>query len=66
MGKISQSFRLKVLDQCLRNKSRDCTIEDLIEECKRKFIERKGTVEGVSKKTIYNDLNLQEKGMILN
>ena len=57
MGKISQSFRLKVLDQCLRNKSRDYTIEDLIEECKRKFIERKGTVEGVSKKTIYNDLN---------
>lgn len=56
MGSISQSFRLKILDQCLRNTSRRYSIGDLIEECKKRFIERKGTEFGVSRKTIYNDL----------
>jgi len=62
MGSISQSFRLQILDQCLRNPSRRYTIGDLIEECKKRFIERKGTEFGVSRKTIYNDLDhIQER-----
>jgi predicted DNA-binding transcriptional regulator YafY len=62
MGTISQSFRLKILDQCLRNPIRRYRIVDLIEECKKRFIERKGTEFGVSRKTIYNDLeHIQER-----
>ena len=62
MGSISQSFRLQILDQCLRNPSRRYTISDLIEICKKRFIERKGSEFGVSRKTIYNDLNhIQER-----
>ena len=62
MGSISQSFRLQILDQCLRNPSRRYTISDLIEICKKRFIVRKGSEFGVSRKTIYNDLNhIQER-----
>lgn len=49
-------LRFQVLNDCFRNRHRDYTIDDLIEECNR-TIEQKLNMPGVSKRTIQNDIS---------
>lgn len=49
-------IRYKTLDQCLKNKYRKYTLEDLIDECSEALFEFEGKESFVSKRTIQLDL----------
>lgn len=52
------SFRYRVIDKCLSNKYRKYTIEDLIETVSKELYEQFGIEKGVSRRTIFNDINI--------
>jgi hypothetical protein len=51
-------IRYKTIDECLRNRYRKWTLEDLIEKVATVLYEQEGIVSGVSKRTIQGDLQL--------
>ena len=51
-------IRYKTIDQCLRNRSRNWTLEDLIEACSEAVNKIEGTNKGASKRTVQGDLQL--------
>lgn len=51
-------IRYKTLDNCLRNKYRKWTLEDLIDACSEALYEYEGIDKGVSRRTVQMDLQL--------
>lgn len=51
-------IRYKTIDDCLRNKRRKWTLEDLIEKVADTLYEKEGIDNGVSKRTIQSDIQL--------
>lgn len=51
-------IRYKTIDDCLRNKMRKWTLEDLVEKVSDVLYEREGIENGVSKRTIQGDIQL--------
>ncbi len=49
-------LRYQVLNECFRNKYRDYTIDDLVDECSKAMREKLDIMDGVSKRTIQNDI----------
>ncbi|MBP6872878.1 MAG: WYL domain-containing protein [Bacteroidales bacterium] len=52
------SFRYRVIDNCLKNRGRKWTLQDLIDEVSEKLQENLMSEQGVSKRTIQYDLNI--------
>ena len=53
-------LRYQVLNRCFRNRFREYTIEDLVEECSKAMLKEFDMVCGVSKRTVQTDIaNLQ-------
>lgn len=59
-------LRYQVLNKCFRNRYRDYTIDDLVDECNKAL--RRIDKPDVSKRTVQNDINIMEAdyGIILN
>jgi len=53
-------IRYKILDNCFRNKGKNFFIEDLISECDQKLSEINPDSNGVSRRTIMNDIKYME------
>lgn len=51
-------IRYKTIDECLRNKMRKWTLDDLIEKVSDVLYEREGIENGVSKRTIQGDIQV--------
>jgi len=51
-------IRYKTIDQCLRDTSRNWTLEDLIEACSKAILQIEGINKGASKRTVQADLQL--------
>jgi predicted DNA-binding transcriptional regulator YafY len=51
-------IRYRTLDNCLRNKYRKYTLEDLIEACSEALYEYEGIDKGVSRRTVQADLQM--------
>lgn len=51
-------IRFRTIDQCLRNRYRKWTLEDLIEACSEALYEYEGIDKGVSKRTLQLDIQL--------
>lgn len=49
-------LRYQVLNECFRNKYREYTIDDLVDECSKAMREKLDIMDGVSKRTIQNDI----------
>lgn len=49
-------IRYKTIDQCLQNRYRQWTLEDLIEACSEALYEYEGIAKGISKRTIQLDI----------
>ena len=49
-------LRYKTIDRCLRNRSREWTLEDLIEACSDALYEYSGKDDYVSRRTIQTDI----------
>ncbi len=59
-------LRYQVLNKCFRNKYREYTIDDLVDECNEAL--RRADKPDVSKRTVQNDINILEAdyGIVLN
>lgn len=59
-------LRYQVLNKCFRNRYREYTIDDLVDECNKAL--RKADKPDVSKRTVQNDINILEAdyGIVLN
>ena len=59
-------LRYQVLNKCFRNKYREYTIDDLVDECNKAL--RKADKAEVSKRSVQNDINILEAdyGIVLN
>ena len=51
-------MRYKILNRCFRNRYKEYTIDDLVDECNKAL--RKADKQDVSKRTIQNDINTLE------
>ena len=51
-------LRYKILNRCFRNRYKEYTIDDLVDECNKAL--RKADKQDVSKRTIQNDINTLE------
>ncbi|MDF9794982.1 putative DNA-binding transcriptional regulator YafY [Catalinimonas alkaloidigena] len=51
-------IRYKTIDQCLRNRFRKWTLEDLVEACSEALYEYEGIEKGVSTRTVQLDLQM--------
>ena len=51
-------IRYRAIDNCLRNRYRQWTLEDLIEVCSETLYEYEGIEKGVSKRTVQMDLQM--------
>jgi len=51
-------IRYKTINQCLRNTSRNYTLDDLIEACSQAILQIEGNEKGASKRTVQADLQL--------
>lgn len=51
-------IRYRTIDQCLRNRFRQWTLEDLIDACSEALYEYEGIDKGVSKRTVQMDIQL--------
>src|SRR6187549_973269 len=51
-------IRFRTIDNCLRNRQRRWTLEDLIEACSEALYEYEGIDKGVSRRTIQMDIQL--------
>ena len=51
-------IRYKTIDNCLRNKNRRWTLEDLIDSCSDALYEYEGITKGISRRTIQMDIQM--------
>ncbi|MEL6843528.1 MAG: phytanoyl-CoA dioxygenase, partial [Bacteroidota bacterium] len=51
-------IRYKTIDNCLRNRYRQWTLEDLIEACSEALYEYEGIDKGVSRRTVQMDIQM--------
>ena len=51
-------IRYRTIDNCLRNKFRKWTLEDLIDACSDALYEYEGIDKGVSRRTVQMDIQL--------
>ena len=51
-------IRYKTIDNCLRNRYRKWTLDDLIEACSEALAEYEGIYKGISRRTIQSDLQV--------
>jgi predicted DNA-binding transcriptional regulator YafY len=51
-------IRYKTIDNCLRNKYRKWTLDDLIEACSEALYEYEGIDKGISRRTIQSDIQI--------
>ncbi|MEO1410765.1 MAG: WYL domain-containing protein [Bacteroidota bacterium] len=51
-------IRYKTIDQCLQNRYRNWTLEDLIEACSEALYEYEGIEKGVSRRTVQSDIQM--------
>lgn len=51
-------IRYKTIDNCLRNRYRKWTLEDLMEACSEALYEYEGVDKGISRRTIQNDIHI--------
>lgn len=51
-------IRYRTIDQCLRNRYRQWTLEDLIEACSEALYEYEGIDKGVSRRTVQGDIQM--------
>lgn len=56
--------RYRVIDQCLRNRQRSWTLEDLIDACSDALYEYEGIDKGVSKRTVQADIEVMRSGKL--
>ena len=49
-------LRYQVLNKCFRNRYREFTIDDLVEECNKAMSKELDKYDGVSKRTIQDDI----------
>ena len=57
-------IRYKTIDECLRNRQRKWTLEDLIEKTAEVLYECEGITTGVSKRTIQADIQLMRSNKL--
>lgn len=59
-------LRYQVLNKCFRNRYREYTIDDLVDECNKALLNM--DKPSVSKRTVQNDINMLETdyGIVLN
>jgi len=50
-------LRYKVLNECFRNRYKEYTIDDLVEECNKAMQQKYDTPYGISKRTVQADIN---------
>lgn len=53
-------IRYRAIDKCLRSSSMGCTIQELVDACDEAKLDNTGINEGVSKRTVYDDLNFMQ------
>ena len=51
-------IRYKTIDNCLRNRYRKWTLEDLVDACCQALYEMEGLSKGVSVRTVQNDIQM--------
>jgi len=51
-------IRYKTIDQCLQNRYRQWTLEDLIEACSEALYEYEGITKGISRRTVQLDIQM--------
>ncbi|MEQ9266381.1 MAG: WYL domain-containing protein [Balneolaceae bacterium] len=51
-------IRFRTIDNCLRNRQRNWTLNDLIDQCSEALYEYEGIEKGVSRRTIQSDIQL--------
>ena len=51
-------IRYKTIDECLRNRFRKWTLDDIIEKVASRLYEYEGITSGVSKRTVQADIQL--------
>ena len=51
-------IRYKTIDNCLQNRYRDWTLDDLVEKCSEALYEYEGIDKGISKRTVQADIQL--------
>ena len=55
-------LRYQVLNKCFRNRYREYTIDDLVDECNKAL--RRMDKSDVSKRTIQNDINISIEALL--
>lgn len=51
-------IRYKTIDECLRNRYREWTIDDLVEACSEALYDMEGIRKGISKRTVQGDIQI--------
>lgn len=62
MANKNKLIRLKIIDQCLRNRYRLCTLEALIKACSEALYEYEGVDKGISKRSVQEDIKDMRSG----
>ncbi|GAB3500987.1 WYL domain-containing protein [Spirosoma knui] len=62
MANKNKLVRLKVLDQCLRNRYHAYTLDDLAEACSEGLYEYEGVSKGISRRSIQEDIKDMRSG----
>ena len=57
-------IRYRVIDQCLRNRYRRWTIEDLVDACSDALYDMEGIRKGVSLRTVQADIQMMRSGKL--
>jgi predicted DNA-binding transcriptional regulator YafY len=57
------TIRYLAIDRCLRNPGRRFYIEDLVNACNEALLEINNKSKGISKRTVYSDLNFMEDSL---
>lgn len=57
-------IRYKTIDNCLRNRYRKWTLENLVDACCKALYEMEGLSKGVSVRTIQNDIQVMRSGKL--
>jgi len=51
-------IRYKTIDECLRNRYREWTLDDLVEACSDALYDMEGIRKGISKRTVQADIQI--------
>ncbi len=57
-------IRYRTIDQCLQNRYRTWTLEDLMEACSQALYEYQGLEKGVSRRTVQSDLEMMRSSKL--